>query len=130
MKKAIVILMLGMYANAHAGLLGLTHHSRANCGNNESISWDATKPHWLSVHSTHLDHKTSKGHEVEDKMRFTRRSAAVCWFEATSGYTVIGRHFTKDDDDGEVYMAKMEMVDDCSLYNGWWGIWEDIKNEK
>lgn len=130
MKKAVLILMLGLSANANAGLFGITHHSRANCANNETISWDAKKQHWFATDSTHNNMVNGVGHIVRDDFRKTRRSAAVCWAEGLSGWMVIGRHYIKEHENEKVKMVKMEVVYDCSLDEGWWGIWEDVKSEK
>jgi len=48
-----VMTTLFFHANANAGFFGLTHFSRANCLNNESISWDNSKSQKMYVSSTH-----------------------------------------------------------------------------
>lgn len=50
MKKALVFLVvafLSVGGVSKAGLHGLTHHSRANCGNNETISWHKGHKYWF-----------------------------------------------------------------------------------
>ena len=49
-----LFLFIACFSNAHAALNGLSHHSRANCGNNESISWDATMLRNLAAASEHF----------------------------------------------------------------------------
>lgn len=53
--KAVVLTVILLLTNAaNAGFNGLTVHSRANCFNNESITWDATKRWNLLTHSYHM----------------------------------------------------------------------------
>lgn len=110
----------------YAGLYGLTHHSRANCLNNETISWDLTQSHMLETISYHaynlgIDIPKEPRHSTIDSFKETHRSAAVCWGEGKSGigWIVTGRHWMKDGN-GKNYIAASESVDDCSIYDGWW----------
>ncbi len=47
------VVSLLFFTNAYAGLFGLTHFSRANCVNNESISWDNSRSQRMRVYSNH-----------------------------------------------------------------------------
>ncbi len=120
MKKTLLALLaMGICSNVSAGLNGPTHHSRANCGNNESISWDATGNH---TYCTISDHFPPGGgvHEVNTMWGSTWRSAAVHWGEARpgAGWRVYGIHW-------EIINrvptnVANENVTDCSIYDGWW----------
>jgi hypothetical protein len=123
--KKIGVFLLGVTISGSvlAGFNGLTHHSRANCGNNESISWDGTRDHMLNVTSGH-DPQTGfdqDRHQVEDKMRSTWRSAAVHWGEGagTKNWIVYGTHWMKDRK-GKLFIADTTRAVDCSIYDGWW----------
>lgn len=111
------LLAIGLFSIANAGLNGLTHHSRANCGNNESISWDWLANHLLSVDSQHW-RKGVIVHIVSTDFSNTWRSAAVHWGEGTGGWAVVGHHWTISG--GKYVLLQQETVTDCSIYNGWW----------
>ena len=54
MKKiGIFLLILSITGSAFAGFNALTRHSRANCVNNESISWDWTTYRYLGTVTQH-----------------------------------------------------------------------------
>lgn len=118
MKKfASTILIFTLCNNANAALWGLSVHSRANCGNNESISWDATQKWKLWTSSVHGYWKGE--HSAVDNWRLTRRSAGVHWGESfqANKYIVDGYHFIADP-----YSRRLAhtWVQDCDIYNGWW----------
>lgn len=123
-KLGVFLLAFTMSGSACAGLYGLTHHSRANCGNNESISWDATHEHMMEVVSRHDSYYPWRvlAHTEVDAFRNTWRSAAVCWNEASvkrDDWVVKGYHWMKDKK-GKNYIVAQEAVRDCSIYDGWW----------
>lgn len=119
MKIRNAFLLLLIPGVSIAGLNGLTHHSRANCGNNESISWDFTRNHTMRVVSHHIDNNSNEGwHEIETKWADTWRAAAVHWGEGTKDWTVQGDHWIEKN--GKITLDAHEQVEDCSLYNGWW----------
>jgi hypothetical protein len=129
MNRFIVLTVLTLLMNnANAGLYGLTHHSRANCGNNETISWDALTEHMLEVVSYHVKNINGYyygGHTEVDAFRNTWRSAAVCWGEGKDApipsnfWIVQGYHWMKDGK-GKNYIVTQEKITDCSIYDGWW----------
>ncbi len=131
MKKLFVTLVsLGICSGSIAGLNGPTYHSRANCGNNESISWDALHSH---IYCTLSDHYGAGGpfHELNTGWETTRRSAAVHWGEALpgSGWIVSGSHWEKIK--GKDKNVENETVTDCSIYDGWWDTkFNNPSNEK
>lgn len=125
MKKFIAMLFL-IFAcgTASAGFNGLTHHSRANCVNNETISWDFTKAWSLSVSSRHYHQPYKPGdfadHWGNPPAAKTKRLAAVCWGEGHGDWIVDGWHYILKND-GTYELAQYdEKVKDCSIYNGWW----------
>lgn len=125
MKKiGVLIITLTLNSLVFAGFNGFTVHSRANCANNESISWDWTHEWRLVTYSEHY-YKGKLVHTLIDPDRWTRRSAAVHWGESfdliNKPYVVIGthwRHYT----DNTFHIEGRESVNDCSLYDGWWDV--------
>jgi len=122
MKKLSLFLCCLLASNTYAGFNGITHHSRASCGNNESISWDWNADHWFWVNTYHYHQKTSIYHQVEQNAwEMTWRDAKVHWGEGTPGWTVTGKHWeTIGNNRNYFFLAKEETVQDCSLYDGWW----------
>lgn len=121
MKKFIfLILFLNL---AYPGINGLTYHSRANCVNNETISWDLLEDHRLETASRHTG---VNYHSIVDSDRVTWRSAAVCWGEGRGGWNVEGWHYLWDDHGNKFglqdnwHIKQHEVVSDCSIYDGWW----------
>jgi hypothetical protein len=120
MKKTIIaISFLTFSCVTQAGFNGLTMHSRANCGNNESISWDALKPHHLGTNSTHAQHG-KQYHALGSGIATTQRSAAVCWGEGTGGWTVYGEHYVLEPKTNKIIDYRLTTAVDCSAYDGWW----------
>lgn len=120
MKKTLIAIALSSVTlSAQAGINGLTSHSRANCGNNESITWDATQYHDLSTDSKHFK-STQDNHIVKTGWENTWRSAAVHWGESfTDGeYVVSGSHWEL------IKKNRIKIKDtvalDCAIYEGWW----------
>lgn len=115
-----------------AGFKSLTAHSRANCLNNESISWDARAYWHLWTSSTHnyVDNGLIvSAHFVgTGDWQFTWRSAAVHWWEGKGenmstgrGWWVEGEHFVSDKGGtfglgSHVWTSAI----DCRWYDGWW----------
>jgi hypothetical protein len=107
--------------STYAGLHGLTHHSRANCiGFNESISWHAGNAYWMWVVSRHR-HVNGADHQLVADWSYTWRSAAYHTNEGKGGWSVEGHHWMKESEAGMPYQVAEENVDDCSIYDGWWG---------
>lgn len=109
---------------SHAGFNGLTHHSRANCVNNETISWDLTSA-WttliISTHSHPINSHETHIHSRGTDWQHTWRNAIVHWGEGNGGWTVTGEHYMIDAA-GKAYLAQQETVTDCRIYDGWWVI--------
>lgn len=122
MKKLCSILLISALASpSFAGLHNLTHHSRANCGTNETVSWEAGHSYWLWVVSRHVSVSKKQDHQVIADWRFIWRQAAIHWTEGTGGWSVEGHHWMKQDEASFPYQVAQEFVGDCSVYDGWWG---------
>jgi hypothetical protein len=104
---------------AFGGFNKLTTHSRANCVNNESISWDWTHEWVLLTTSDHINARSGAVlHSLSTGWENTWRSAAVHWGEGSGGWLVHGVHWIKNAS-GFLKIGE-EIVDDCSIYDGWW----------
>ncbi len=124
MKYLLLVTLIVISFSATAGLNGLTHHSRANCINNESVSWDATRSWPLLVVSEHDVTGTLDWHEIRTGAELTEtwRSAAVHWGEGAATGTkwlVRGWHYSLDED-GLCVLLEYTEASDCSIYDGWW----------
>lgn len=111
-------------APAKAGLWGLTIHSRANCLNNESITWDRTANHWLWTQSWHYRNWSALQHVVTAGTRYTWRSAAVHWGEGNNlvpPWRVIGYHYRYDALKRRWVNLGVTYATGCNIYDGWWG---------
>ncbi len=120
MKKLVLALIAsGICSISMAGINGLTSHSRANCGNNESIDWDATGNHFLCTISDHFQ-GGRLAHEINTGWASTWRSAAVHWGESSPGgnWYVIGTHW--EIVNRVPQNIAYETVYDCAIYDGWW----------
>ncbi len=113
------LIMIVMANSVFAGFNNLTIHSRANCGNNESISWDARKSYVLLTVSDHILNGSLK-HSLSSGWENTWRSANVHWGEAKpgSGWYVQAGHYIQIN--GRVSLLGYTTADDCNIYDGWW----------
>lgn len=111
-----------------AGVNGTTAHSRANCGNNESITWWLFHSFPWKVVSFHYPEANdrSRYHVIDTGYTNTWRQAAVHWGEAGTSRWPIGRwyvyayHYVWDPIyNREVFDTNTEAVD-CNIYDGWW----------
>lgn len=119
----VLSLLILCSANSFAGFRTLTWHSRANCGNNESITWWAQKSLNLLTYSKHIKY-SEKGKKLSEHWsntgwEYTWRSARVCWGEGTKNWEVKGQHYMKDESDVVIWLGDTK-VTDCDIYNGWW----------
>ena len=123
--KILGISLILLSINGHCGRNGPTHHSRANCVNNESISWDYLNPHNYAVVSFHtknylLPEPERETHRLDTGWAFTHRQAAVCWGEAPTKYNyylVNGYHW--EIVDKKAKLRKNTLTSDCSISEGW-----------
>lgn len=116
-KTITVIVAVLLSTHSYAGFNGFTIHSRANCGNNESISWDWTHDWWLWTTSKHIKNRSE--HTVDTGKAWTWRSAAVHWGEGTGDYTVSGNHY-RHYTDNTYHNEGNTIVNNCDIYDGWW----------
>jgi hypothetical protein len=122
MIKQLLAISLLVAANlSHAAANKLTIHSRNNCGNNESISWDGTK-YWHLGTNSHHTYKDGKTHVIGSGIAQTWRSAAVHYGEGIGGWVrVQGEHYLFQDGSTKyVIWYKITDVRDCDIYTGWW----------
>lgn len=108
---------------AHAGFWSTTAHSRANCFNNESITWNGAHSYYwrvISFHNYDLNNPNKGYHMIDTGMSYTWRQAAVHWNESPPGgkYFVSGFHYFLDR--GREILDTNTQASDCSIYNGWW----------
>lgn len=104
---------------SYAGINGTTVHSRANCGNNESITWYLGHPFRWRVVSIHEQNKR-RGHMIDTGWDTTWRQAAVHWGEGVSGgWTVTGYHYYIGYAQGKIPF-EITHAEDCNIYDGWW----------
>lgn len=118
-RVGLFFVLMSMCHIAFAGFNNLTIHSRANCVNNESISWDATSYHMLLTVSDHLYHGKFI-HRMATGWENTWRSADVHWGEAApgAGWHVQAGHYIQYGN--SVRLIGYTSADDCSIYDGWW----------
>jgi hypothetical protein len=129
MKKILLFGILTSSLNAHAGFGVTTAASRANCMNNESITWNSAKSfNWktISIHQHVNGNKDPYwNHLVDTGWEVTWRSAAVHWGESPDvgqyKWNVNGYHFFADYANGKWPFAE-NYARDCHLYDGWWDI--------
>ena len=102
-----------------AGINATTVHSRANCINNESITWYLGHSFIWRVVSIHQQGAEGPYHVMDTGYTNTWRQAAVHWGESTGGnYIVWGYHYLYNWGNGR-YFASTE-AEDCAIYDGWW----------
>lgn len=121
--KLALAIALTVSFSSHAGVYGTTIHSRANCVNNESITWFLWNAYtWKTVSLHHNIYGTQYDHNMDTGWEYTWRNAAVHWNEAPIGdhrWVVTGYHFFIDYGNGKVPFGS-ETIGDCSIYTGWW----------
>ena len=123
MKSKIILLTLLIVAKiniANAGLDWTTVHSRANCGNNESITWWYLHPYNWKVVSIH-EYRKSSSHVIDTGYTYTWRQHAIHWGEpvqTNGGWLVWGYHYLKGSH-GELFPFDTTFAEDCSIYDGW-----------
>lgn len=98
---------------------GLVWFSRANCLNNESISWDwPGRAHLLSTSSHHRHAWWGWEKPVRTGWQWTDRSAAVHWGEGLAGgFYVQGRHYESMQPYGEYFLGYSQATD-CNFADG------------
>lgn len=98
---------------------GLTFFSRANCINNESISWDwPSNPAWLWTYGQHYNYSRGAWEPLlSTGWEYTYRSAAIHWGEGTYFYGrayVVGDHYMWISGYGVLYLGRTQ-TSNCNL---------------
>ncbi len=122
MKKTLLIssLLFGLQiTNANAGLDWTTVHSRANCLNNESITWWYLHPYNWRVVSIHHHIATNVQHAIDTGYATTWRQHAIHWGEpmASGKWEVWGYHYLKGYHDS--FPFDTTYADSCNIIDGW-----------
>lgn len=127
MRKFLAISLLSYLSisTSHAGLWGLTHHSRANCfGFNETVTWWANHTFAAHVVSDHyptgrVNKNSNVYHTIDLGKQQGFRHAAYHPTESYDGnYRVIGFHYMYVK--GREVEVQRDIVTDCDIYDGWW----------
>ncbi len=120
MKSKIIIstLLLGLQINSvNAGLYNTTVHSRANCLNNESITWWKGHPTNWKVVSIHKHYQTGT-HMIDTGYNTNDRVAAVHWGEGVhGGFVVWGYHYLKNYHESAPF--ETTYAEGCNIIDGW-----------
>lgn len=128
-KKIISGALLSVVVTSYAGFGVTTAASRANCINNESVTWNSKQSfNWrtISIHK-HVNGKTDPyfNHLVDTGWAVTWRSAAVHWSEAPDigkyNWNTWGYHFFAGYANGKWPFVE-NYARDCRLYDGWWDL--------
>ncbi|MBA2650278.1 MAG: hypothetical protein H0U75_11950 [Legionella sp.] len=124
MKLFHMVLITVLSVPAQAGVNAVTAHSRANCGNNESVTWFLSGAYWWRVISYHYTSRHPAGpnsphHTMDTGKGYTWRQAAIHWGESGLGgnYYVLGMHYYYPNG-RETLDVKTDAVD-CAIYDGW-----------
>lgn len=121
-KIFFTVLLLGLQINsADAGFNATTVHSRANCYNNESITWWLNHSFNWRVVSIHANIYGGY-HQIDTGFNNTWRQAGVHWGEAPIGdhrWTVSGYHYLASYGNGKIPFDSTN-AGDCGIYDGWW----------
>ncbi len=117
--KSVSCILLAVSLNSHAGLDWTTVHSRANCLNNESITWWYLHPYDWRVVSVHKHIGTGHMHSMDTGYAYTWRQHAIHWGEpmASGKWEVWGYHYLKGFHDKTPFDTTY--ADDCKIIDGW-----------
>jgi hypothetical protein len=104
--------------NANAGMFSRTVHSRANCANNESITWWKGHINIWRVVSVHFKALKKERHAIDTFWQKDSRVAAIHWGEGVAtGYEVWGYHYQKDYSETQPFATTHTTT--CSVIEGW-----------
>jgi hypothetical protein len=121
MKSKIIVsaLLLGLQINnLNAGLYNTTVHSRANCANNESITWWNGHPYNWKVVSIHKHVPSNQVHLIDTGFNINDRVAAIHWGEGVhGGFVVWGYHYLKGYHDSVPFDSTY--AEGCNIIDGW-----------
>jgi len=113
-------LMLLASTQSHAGVYGTTVHSRANCLNNETITWWLYHPYNWRVVSGHVS-AFGQHHVIDSGFQYSWRSHAIHWGEGdlTNLWQVFGQHFLYEYSKTVPFDTTYATF--CDLIHGWNG---------
>ncbi len=114
---SIVILIISMSCNA--GLDWTTVHSRANCLNNESITWWYLHPYNWRVVSIHHHKQNGEQHHIDLGFNYTWRAHAIHWGESIGSgvWEVFGYHYLLEY--SEYIPFDSTYANNCNIIDGW-----------
>lgn len=116
--SALALSLMLLASVSHAGILGRTVHSRANCLNNESITW--WRGHYNTWRVISLHHSPfGQRHVIDTGWVYTWRAHAIHWGEGDPKYlwTVYGVHYQYDISKTAPFAQTQSMF--CSIIDGW-----------
>lgn len=118
-KKVLGCGLLSMTLSANAGLDWTTVHSRANCLNNESITWWYLHPYDWRVISVHRHTVYNEMHHIDTGFGYTWRQHAIHWGEPIAGGTweVWGYHYLLGFSSNVAF--DYTYANDCKIIDGW-----------
>ena len=116
--KILGLSLLGLSLSSNAGLFQTTVHSRANCLNNESITWWLGHAYNWRVVSVHKHFPTNSVHLIDTDFIYNDRVAAIHWGEGVhGGFGVWGYHYLLEYNSGIPFDQTYAV--DCSIIDGW-----------
>jgi len=108
--------LLLIISSSHAGLFKTTVHSRANCINNESITWWNNHPYNWRVVSIHK--YGSLMHSIDTGYKYNDRQAAIHWGEGMANFfEVWGYHYLQGYHDKTPFDSTY--ATGCEIIDGW-----------
>ena len=117
-KKLLIGGLLVIPIVCNAGFFSTTVHSRANCINNESITWYRNHPHNWRVVSIHNFLQNGNSHLVDTGYYYKDRQAAIHWGEGLyAGFQVWGYHYLRGFHD-TIPFADTYAIH-CNFIDGW-----------
>ena len=104
--------------NAYAGLTQTTVHSRANCLNNESITWWYDHPFNWRVVSVH-EFPGWQVHNIDTGFIYNSRVAAIHWGEGDvlNNWVVYGYHYLYEYH--KTLPFDQTYAEHCNIIDGW-----------
>lgn len=105
-------------ANVNASLYRTTVHSRANCLNNESITWWNNHAFDWKVISIHKHRPTKQMCFIDTGFNFKDRVAAIHWGEGVhGGFLVWGYHYYSGYSKSVPFDSTY--AEGCNIIDGW-----------
>lgn len=120
MRQVLAGVCLVVALPTYAGLYATTVHSRANCLNNESITWWYHHPYDWRVVSYHTD-QGAYSHIIDTGFQYTWRAHAIHWGEGdmTGSWRVWGYHYLLSYDKRKPFATTY--AEGCNIIDGWVG---------